>query len=619
MARRLPQTLADYLVIGVSPALIMLLVGSLCFFLLEVFYGGSHVARLNFIMAMFVMGATLISRISMEEGIEYATLFGIPLGVLTGLAILKYVEIRGPSAQMSGLINLGLLGLLWWCASKLVWDCTLIDDEQDASGEGLLQVAGLDRKDHGDADAKQTSTATGTEDEEAVTSRDPKTVGFWERMIEQRRRPHAPGVWVIYFSLAALPLFGIGQWFIPASDLGRRQYAFGLLCIYVASGLALLVTTSFLGLRRYLRQRRLEMPSAMAATWMAVGCILIGCVVVFAAILPRPSAEYAISELPFEFGSPDQKSSSRIGQGGDGPRDDEQGTQPGPKDEDAKAQSNEGDAKDGKAGEKSTAGDSQQKNESSEAKPSEQSKQSDDPSNGSEGERKKNESAQPSESSKDRPAEKGRFSKEQDSKQQDSTAKQDADQKSPQSQQRSVFRPRLPTTLTGWLGTALKWIVYGVLLIAGVYFALKKLPALWAALLDFWRGLFGGSRQQAEQEAAEEQKRQAALRPFASYTDPFAAGIAGRYSAEELIKYTFEAFEAWAREHGVGRGPEQTPHEFAAQVGERYPPLVRDVRKLADLYSRLAYARGSVPASSIEQLRPVWASLRPQVLQTRAV
>ena len=618
MARRLPQTLADYLVIAISPALIMLLVGSLCFFLLEVFYGGSHVARLNFIMAMFVMGATLISRISMEEGIEYATLFGIPLGVLTGLAILKYVEIRGPTAQMSGLINLGLLGLLWWCASKLVWDCTLIDDEQDASGEGLLQVAGLDRTDDGDADAKQTPATSAIDDEEAVTSRDPKTVGFWERMIEQRRRPHAPGVWVIYFSLAALPLFGIGQWFIPASDLGRRQYAFGLLCIYAASGLALLVTTSFLGLRRYLRQRRLEMPTAMAATWIAVGCMLIAGVMVFAALLPRPGAEYAISELPFEFGSPDQKSKSHFGQGSDGPRDDEEGTQPGPKDEKAKAQSDEGDAKEGKAGDNSKAGDSEQKTKSSDGKSSDQSNESDDRANGSKDEPKKNESAEESEPSKKKPAEKGSISKEQDSKQTDSTAKQDADQQSSQGQQRSVFRPTLPTTLSGWAGTVVKWMVYAVLLIASVYFAMRKLPALWAALLEFWRGLFGGSRQQGQEEASEEQKQRAELRPFASYTDPFAAGIAGRHSAEELIKYTFEAFEAWAREHGVGRGPEQTPHEFAAQVGGRYASLARDARRLADLYSRLAYARGAVPPTSVEQLSSLWSALRPQVPQTNA-
>ena len=37
------KTLADYMVIGISPVLIMLLVGSLSFFLIQVFYRGEAV------------------------------------------------------------------------------------------------------------------------------------------------------------------------------------------------------------------------------------------------------------------------------------------------------------------------------------------------------------------------------------------------------------------------------------------------------------------------------------------------------------------------------------------------------------------------------------------------
>ena len=37
-----------------------------------------------------------------------------------------------------------LLGLIWWATNKLTWDCTVIEDDQDASGEGLLQATKLD-------------------------------------------------------------------------------------------------------------------------------------------------------------------------------------------------------------------------------------------------------------------------------------------------------------------------------------------------------------------------------------------------------------------------------------------------------------------------------------------
>ena len=122
---------------------------------------------------------------------------------------------------------------------------------------------------------------------------------------------------MVYFSLAAVALFGLGQLCIPATDLAARRYAFQLLFLYTASGLGLLLTTSFLGLRRYLRQRRQEMPLRMVNLWLPSGAVLIVGVMLSTMLLPRPNPEYAISELPFRFGSPDQKSSPH-GVGNDG-------------------------------------------------------------------------------------------------------------------------------------------------------------------------------------------------------------------------------------------------------------------------------------------------------------
>ncbi|MCH2132060.1 MAG: hypothetical protein MK179_23215, partial [Pirellulaceae bacterium] len=80
MARlRLRKTLMDYMVIAITPVLIMLLVGSLTFFLLTVFYDGLYDARLRFIFSCFVFAVVLIARISIEEGKERAVLFAIPL------------------------------------------------------------------------------------------------------------------------------------------------------------------------------------------------------------------------------------------------------------------------------------------------------------------------------------------------------------------------------------------------------------------------------------------------------------------------------------------------------------------------------------------------------------
>ena len=43
-------TVADYLAVAVSPALIMVLVGSLCFFLIEVFYRGQAPGAVRWLM-----------------------------------------------------------------------------------------------------------------------------------------------------------------------------------------------------------------------------------------------------------------------------------------------------------------------------------------------------------------------------------------------------------------------------------------------------------------------------------------------------------------------------------------------------------------------------------------
>ena len=66
--------------------------------------------------------------------------------------------------------------------AELTWDCTVIDDSQDASGEGLMQIVGLERP------ADQRNTEADQERLEGTTSRD-VPAGFWQRYVEHQRRP----------------------------------------------------------------------------------------------------------------------------------------------------------------------------------------------------------------------------------------------------------------------------------------------------------------------------------------------------------------------------------------------------------------------------------------------
>ena len=258
------KTLADYLVISISPVLIMLLVGSLSFFLIEVFFRGPAIGSVRWVMFWFVMAIVLVSRIGIEQGTGPAVVYGLALAVATWLYL-----IRIHPAFILGMI---LLGVVWWCAHKLTWDCTLIDEDEDASGGGLLQTVG-DRKNFMPPGKK------------VAKIRDPQTGHK-----PPPAKPHPPGLWVVYFSLAALPLFGIGQMLLPGGDIAGRHIGFTFLFVYVAAALGLLLTTSFLGLRRYLRQRYLQMPAMIAFGWIRFGAGVAAFVLVGALLLPRPGA-----------------------------------------------------------------------------------------------------------------------------------------------------------------------------------------------------------------------------------------------------------------------------------------------------------------------------------------
>src|SRR5439155_12573803 len=91
--RKTEHTPADYVAMALSPALIMALVGSLVFFLLEILYAGEYTGRLQWMLFFFIFGAVLIARIAMQPDIaSRAQLYGAVMGLLVWLGLLMYVE-----------------------------------------------------------------------------------------------------------------------------------------------------------------------------------------------------------------------------------------------------------------------------------------------------------------------------------------------------------------------------------------------------------------------------------------------------------------------------------------------------------------------------------------------
>jgi hypothetical protein len=127
---------------------------------------------------------------------------------------------------------------------------------------------------------------------------------------------------------------------------------------------------------------------------------------------------------------------------------------------------------------------------------------------------------------------------------------------------------------------------------------------------DFWARLFGGGAAQQQLADAAAELPAAPPRPFADYVDPFTSGQASRWPAEELIRYSFAAFEAWARERGYPRSAEQTPSEFVQVVaaGETY--LAREALQLGELYNVSAYGRKATTSMNVAPVQRLWQRLR---------
>lgn len=690
MAKRLHPSPADYLVIAVSPAMIMTLVGSLIFFLLAILYQGQYPERLHFVMALFIFAAVLIGRISIEMGSEYALGYATPLAIVTILALQKFVEYPpGPLATYSLPINTGLIGLIWWCAHKLTWDCTFIDESKEESGEGVLKTMGLDPRQEKPRKRGQNSFsgATPPPPERASAKKSSDPLLGKETPREAKPRPHSGGVWVVYFSLAALPIFGFGQRFIPAADQEQRRYVFLLLAVYVASGLGLLLTTSFLGLRRYLRGRQLQMPATMALSWVTIGCILAAAILAFALLLPRPSPEYAISELPWRMTSADRSASkyavgkegtpdanknaasgedhsppaarknrtpppsgpkgtessktaedTKAGSSGEGAKggSQDQGGKSGAQDQGAKGQSQEQSGKSGsqdqggKSGTQDQGAKGQSQEQGDKSGSAEQKSQADS-KGGSQGDDAKGRSGEQKSDKGEEKGSKGGSSggRSQKTARDNRGGNRDAKSQQPsqggRSQQNSPPPPpppaRAPKLPSLPLAAALKWLLYLAMAVAIGYALWRSRAAVADALRDFlnawrafWARLFGGKAAEAAAEGEAAAAPGPAPKRLSEFVDPFASGWAERWPPDTLVQYSFAALEAWGRENGFPRAPEQTPHEFAEGVGDRAKRLARPSRRLAELYCRVAYAPGTLAPAAAAPLREFWAHVQTSSL-----
>jgi hypothetical protein len=608
MARnRSSGTLVDYLVAAIEPALIITMVGSLMFFLLDMWYAGEYLERLRWILFWFVLGIVMITRVSMQIGSSLAKAYGITLGGSVALVASTLAGFRP--------MLLVILGIVWWATHKLTFDCTLLDEDQDA-GVGLLQESGLDPSALADQGPPPATADPNAMDASLL----PEKSGWkiLERNSDEARRPNAPGVWIVYFTLASLPLFGLGQWLVPAVEEDRRAWLFIYFIAYISSGMGLLLATSFLNLRRYLRQRKLKMPAAMTATWLSTGAVVIIGLTVLAAALPLPGTGWSVVRGSTQATSDLRasrlavlKDSGVKGEGTSGEKNDPDATQ-------QTSGKGKGGGKNG-SGAKSGAA----RGKASPSKGGAPGKQG-SPKQDQSGDQKGRDERSDDKSDRDQPDERSDKKKADRDQNADHNADRD-DQKgaekndaksSPENQNRNDAAnppPKLPS-----VPFQAPWWLRGLFIVLGaaalIFGLLRYGPVILDALRDLIASLLGGfgfQKAKKRVKAAEAAPGEPAPRPrpFASFADPFDSGLAQRFSVNELVIYSFEALEAWAFEHSLARSPHETPTEFVNRLGRARADLRQDSSRLAGFFVTIVYGQKGLQAEVLTPLRQFWQVL----------
>lgn len=586
-SERSGPSLIDLVAAAVSPVLIAVMVGSLTFFLIEVLYAGNYSGRLLYTMFFFVVGAVFIARISIELGTRQAAMYALGLGGAVFVALLSSVEHTTPLMRAVGpLVNLGLMALVWWAANRLTWDCTHLDEDRKASGRGLLVAAGLEES----PDAEEPDEAPPKKKSRRGDLRPNWFERFGAYRATQKKKPHTPGTWVVYFGLAALPVFALGQSLIAADDTDRRRATFLQMAAFVGSGLGLLVTTSLLGLRKYLDDRGARIPPALTAGWLGLGAVLIAGFLAVGAVLPRPH-----TETPW-FGFDRAGTADRAASKNAVVRDGSAGKGDGATGGKVEAGDGKNTAKGGKPG-----GSPGEKGDGDGKGDADGGKTSGDGKGGGKGGGEKGDGGK-------KPGSGGKAGTDGGGS---DRGKADGESRGADGSPSGVSR--LGEAVAAAAGVV-KWLVWALIALAVVaavvLFVLKWLAPFtdWAKNLLAWlSGLFG-RKPKADRGRASgvDSPAPAASRPppFASFSNPFADGSARRRDAGELVAYTFAAFDAWAWERDAGREPHETPAEFA-----RRHPDVPGAARLADLLGRSLYSPAPLPGDTPKVLAAFWAEL----------
>lgn len=262
------EGLSRFLLAALLPLCIWGLMSSLLLHLIEIrsiFIQGGE-GRLRLATLGFAAAIILLQRLASTEGKSMAKPYLVAIALaITAFALYNAFAFRLPiHPVIVFLVNEALFILLWWVGHVITRACAVDSPEAlRASAEsGILS-------------RRQREKQGLTESER-------------EAKWSERLPPKHPGIVLLYFSLFAIPTFGLGVYFFNASGGESRVRLGAFIFIYLWCAFALLCLSSLNQMRAYLEQREVSLPDLIGLTWLGLGLLLPTVLLVVAFLLPQP-------------------------------------------------------------------------------------------------------------------------------------------------------------------------------------------------------------------------------------------------------------------------------------------------------------------------------------------
>ncbi|MFQ6133535.1 MAG: DUF4129 domain-containing protein [Armatimonadota bacterium] len=576
------------------PLSVMGLLSSFLYYLLElrsVFWGSESDAMLRWVCFFFLMGTIGVTRLRTRYGDQViAAPYMIGLAAAIGVFVWVFTQRSGPvvrtglPAMLDLLFTYAVVAVIWYAASRLTRECTAEETRQEAAEHGML---------------------------EGMVERG-KTEGAQP---EDRRSIRHPGWLVMYFSLAALVVFALGERAMTTEAGGATGFAFTCMAVYAFFALLLLALTTLSSIRMYVRRKRLTLSRAVSPLWITLALLTVAGIVLLATKLPRAESREPLRRIAEVIPSrlrdreADRTMPSPIegtAQGRETTDRDQEGDQEEQPRPEGTPAGQEGPTEAADAGPESTgaAGSEPEQGETS--------------SQGREGEgaagaQAEGEGGQQGQGEGEGPEGEGR-------------GEGGAQEQPSSAGQTSARQP--PSPLGGW-----SWLWLLLLLLLAVLgyliYRYRKQIKAWFERLTGWKlrwpnwlesmrlGLLGllariagwlGLRRLAALLSAGRRGL-----PAEVFVDPFRDRSLADKSPAEKVKHVYRALLAYADLLGCGRLPEQTPFEYLRQLPRPLSPIAKEANQLTYCYVQARYTPEEITQEQVAAVRGIWTTLQEHI------